>query len=88
MVSVRLTPEEESRLEEIIAQAGFTQKSELIKHLINERWLSIQPGKTFLERMGGAPKHLLSGPSNLSSRAERKKRIKQHLEQRARRRAE
>jgi hypothetical protein len=87
MVNVRLTPEEESKLEEIMARSSFTKKSELIKHLINVRWLSLQPGKTFLERRGGSPVHLLSGPSNLSSKAERKRRITKHLRERARKRA-
>lgn len=87
MVSVRLNPEEDGQLKEIMSHTGALEKSKVIKQLIHERWLVLQTGKTFLERRGGHPTYLLAGPKNLSSRATRKKLIADHLERRARKRA-
>ena len=83
MLSVRLDEETEARLVDILAHEK-TDKSELIRRLITERWLAFQPGKTVVERLGGHPKHLLEGaPKNLSERATRKKAIAAYLVEQA-----
>lgn len=66
MLSVRLDEETEARLAEILAY-DKRNKSELIRRLITERWLSLQSGKTVVERLGGHPKHLLSSSANTYS---------------------
>lgn len=79
MLSVRLDEETEARLTEILAHDKI-DKSELIRRLITERWLSLQSGKTVVERLGGHPKHLLKGaPPNLSERTTRKRAIAAYL---------
>lgn len=79
MLTVRLDEETEARLADILAHEK-TEKSELIRRLITERWLSLQAGKTVVERLGGHPKHLLQdAPPDLSERATRKKAIAAYL---------
>ncbi|MET0099441.1 hypothetical protein, partial [Limnospira platensis] len=57
-----------------------TTSDELIKRLVQERWLSLQPRKTIVERRGGHPEHLLEdAPPDLSERANRKKAIADYL---------
>ena len=82
MLTVRLNEETEVRLADILAHEK-TDKSELIRRLIDERWLALQLGKqTVLERLGGPPQHLFDGPPNLSERKTRKRTIaKRILEQ-------
>lgn len=85
MLSVRLDEETEARLADILAHEK-TDKSEMIRRLITERWLSLQPGKTVVERLGGHPKHLLEGaPKDLSERSTRKKAIAAYLVEQAER---
>ena len=81
MLTVLLDPESEQYLVEILAQEKTTS-SELIKLLLRERWHSLQPLPTVLERMGGYPEQLLEGPGNLSDREVRREAIAQHLQQR------
>lgn len=79
LIAVRLDPETEAHLADIQAYEK-TDKSELIRRLINERWLSLQAGQTLVERMGGHPKHLLEGADpDLSERPNRQKAIAQYL---------
>lgn len=79
LIAVRLDPETEAHLADIQAQEK-TDRSELIRRLINERWLSLQAGQTLVERMGGHPKHLLEGANpNLSERPNRKSAIAKYL---------
>lgn len=79
MLTVRLDKETEARLADILAHEK-TDKSELIRRLIDERWLALQPGKqTVLERLGGAPQHLFDGPPDLSERKTRKRTIAKRL---------
>ena len=79
LIAVRLDPETEAHLADIQAYEK-TDKSELIRRLINERWLSLQAGQTLVERMGGHPKHLLEGADpDLSERPNRKQAIAQYL---------
>lgn len=79
LIAVRLDPETEAHLADIQAYEK-TDKSELIRRLINDRWLSLQAGQTLVERMGGHPKHLLEGADpDLSERPNRQKAIAQYL---------
>jgi hypothetical protein len=58
-----------------------TTSDELIKRLVKERWLSLQPRQTIVERSGGHPEHLLEdAPPDLSERANRKKAIANYLQ--------
>jgi hypothetical protein len=80
MLSVVLDTESEQYLVEILVQEKTTSR-ELIKLLLRERWRSIQPQQTVLERMGGYPEQLLDGPENLSDRDVRRATIAHHLQQ-------
>ncbi len=83
MLTVRLDPETEQKLAEILAHERIANRSELIKRLIQERWLTLSLDKTFVERRGGHPQHLLQdSPPDLSERANRKRAIAEHLQQR------
>jgi hypothetical protein len=82
MLSVRLDEETEKQLADILASEK-TDKSELIRRLIRERWLCLQAGKTFLQRRGSHPVHLLeNAPENLSERSQRKKAIAEYMKKR------
>jgi hypothetical protein len=85
ILSVRLDDEDQDKLEQIIARTNSSQ-TELIKRLINDQWVALQAGKTFLERRGGMPQHLLSGENNASDRDVRKALVAEHLEGRRARR--
>ncbi|QNH57232.1 hypothetical protein [Limnospira indica] len=80
MLNIQLDPETEARLVEILAKEKTTS-DELIKRLVKERWLSLQPRQTIVERRGGHPEHLLEdAPPDLSERANRKKAIAHYLQ--------
>lgn len=83
MLTVRLDGETERQLAELLVHGKDTNRSELIKRLIRERWLSLQLGKTLLERRGEHPQHLLEdAPPNLSERSNRKKAIADYFQKR------
>lgn len=78
MLSVRLDEETKARLADILAHEKV-DKSEIIRRLITERWLSLQAGKqTVVERLGREP-HLFDGPPDLSERQARKRYIAKRL---------
>ncbi|MFP4009618.1 MAG: hypothetical protein ACLFV6_16695 [Spirulinaceae cyanobacterium] len=80
MLNIKLDRETEARLVEILAREKTTS-DELIKRLVKERWLSLQPRQTIVERRGGHPEHLLeNAPPNLSERDTRKKAIADYLQ--------
>ncbi|MEZ2276520.1 MAG: hypothetical protein ACBR12_06345 [Microcoleus sp.] len=82
MLSIELDKETEVYLVEILGREKTTS-DELIKRLVKERWLSLQPRQTIVERRGGHPEHLLEdAPPDLSERANRKKAIQAYLEKR------
>ncbi|WP_434221800.1 hypothetical protein ACOKW7_21965 [Limnospira platensis CENA597] len=65
---------------EILAKEKTTS-DELIKRLVQERWLSLQPRQTIVERLGGHPEHLLEdAPPDLSERTNRKKAMSNYEE--------
>jgi hypothetical protein len=73
MLTVRLDEETERQLADILAHQK-TDKSELIRRLIAERWLNLQAGRILVDRRGRHPQHLLQdAPPDLSERANRKK---------------
>jgi hypothetical protein len=82
MLTIQLDPETESYLTEILEQENTTPE-ELIKHLLHQRWISLQSGKTIVERRGGHPEHLLqNAPVDLSERENRKRVIADYLTKR------
>lgn len=83
MFTVRLDEETEGQLADILAHEKDNNRSELIKRLIRDRWLTLQLGKTLVERRGGHPQHLLQdAPADLSERANRKRAITDYLKKR------
>ena len=87
MITITLNDEAEKYLVEILAQEKTTS-NELLQRLLHQHWQTLHPQKTFLERRGGHPQHLLNGPSNLSDRDIRKQIIADHVKQRHERRQE
>lgn len=87
MLTITLTDEAEKYLVEILAQEKITS-GELLQRMLHRHWQDLQPRKTFLERRGGHPQHLLNGSGNLSDRDVRKKNIAEHIEQRHKHRQE
>jgi hypothetical protein len=83
MLTVRLDPETEQKLADIIAHERDVNRSSLVKRLILERWLTLNLDNTFVERRGGHPQHLLqNAPPDLSERSTRKQAISDYLKQR------
>ncbi|HCF30230.1 MAG TPA: hypothetical protein DEV81_24220 [Cyanobacteria bacterium UBA11049] len=78
LIAVRLDPKTEAHLADILAHEK-TDRSELIRRLINRRWLSLQAGKqTIIERIAREP-HLFDGSPGLSDRNVRKRYIAKRL---------
>lgn len=85
-LTVKLTENEQSRLDAIAAAMRASNQSEVVRMLINEKFDSLQSDKTLVERRGGHPQHLLDGVSDLSERSLRKKIIAKKLVAKAERR--
>ncbi len=82
MLSLELDHQTEAYLVDILAKEK-TNSEELMKRLIYERWLSLQPRKTIVERRGGHPQHLLQdAPPDLSLRENRKKAVAEYIKKR------
>jgi hypothetical protein len=83
MLSIRLDPETEQQLADILSHEQAADCSEIVKRLIKERWLTLGLAHTFAERRVDHPQHLLQdAPSNLSGRSTRKQKIADYLKQR------
>ncbi|MCU0535955.1 MAG: ribbon-helix-helix domain-containing protein [Hydrococcus sp. Prado102] len=83
MLTVRLDEETEQKLADLLASEKAPNRSELIKRLIRDRWLTLQLGKTVVERQRGHPQHLLQdAPTDLSERSQRKSAIADYLQKR------
>ncbi len=83
MLTVRLDEETEQKLADLVAHEKDTNRSELVKRLIRERWLTLQAGRTLIERRGGHPQHLLQdAPADMSERSNRKAVIAEYLKNR------
>lgn len=76
MLTVRLDEETEKQLADILAHEKASNRSELIKRLIRDRWVALQLDQTIVEKRGGHPQHLLENASvDLSERSQRKQAI-------------
>ena len=84
-LNVRLSDEYESKLSQILALTRM-DKSQLTRKMIDEQWIALQAGKSFVERRGGHPKHLLNDSKVSSERTGRKATLANHFEERASRR--
>ncbi len=84
-LNVRLNDEYEERLSQILVVTRM-DKSELTRKMIDDQWLALQGGKTFVERRGGHPKYLLNDPTIGSERAARKVALASHFAEKAERR--
>lgn len=83
MLTLELDPETEQQLAELLNHHPNTNQTELIKRLIRQHWLTLQLGKTIVERRGGHPQYLLeNAPPDLSERANRKRQIATYLQNR------
>jgi hypothetical protein len=71
MLNITLDAESAEYLTKILTQENITS-DELVKRLLHDRWLALQPQPTILERMGGYPEVLLQGSVDLSDRDVRK----------------
>lgn len=80
MLNVRLSEEDEKKLDEILTKTKM-DRSSLVRKMIADQWMALQLGKTFVERAGGHPKHLLNGPGNLSDPKVQKAEIAKALEE-------
>jgi hypothetical protein len=85
MLNITLDAESAEYLTEILTQESITS-DQLVKPLLHERWLALQPRKTILERMGGYPEVLLQGPVELSDRDFRKAKVLKQVQARHNRR--
>ena len=83
-LNVRLNDEYEEKLGQILALTRM-DKSELTRKMIDEQWIALQAGKTFLQRRGGHPKYLLNDKNVSSERADRKKALADHFAEKAER---
>lgn len=63
MLTVRLDEETEGQLADILAHEKDTNRSELIKRIIRDRWLTLQLGKSVVERRGWASSASTTGCS-------------------------
>jgi hypothetical protein len=74
MLNITLDAESAEYLTKILTQENITS-DELVKRLLHDRWLALQPQPTVLERMGGYPEVLLQGSVDLSDRDVRKAQV-------------
>jgi hypothetical protein len=82
-LTVRLDDQEEYKLQQIVEALNAESQSALIRNWIEEKWNALQSDLTFVERRGGHPQHLLSGPVDGSERAKRKSKLAERFEQKA-----
>ncbi len=84
-LNVRLDDEYESKLSQILAITRM-DKSQLTRKMIDDQWVALQAGRSFVERRGGHPKHLLNDSSISSERGNRKAALANHFTDKASRR--
>jgi hypothetical protein len=78
-LTVRLNDDEDRKLQQIVQSLHVSDRSSAIRELIEEKWRALQSSKSFVERRGGHPVHLLQGASNASDRDARKRVISDKL---------
>lgn len=78
-LTVRLDPETERFLKELVAETG-QDRSSLIRQLIHERWQQRQPTPSISQRLGGHPAAFLDTlPPGSAERAQRRRLLDQRL---------
>jgi hypothetical protein len=82
-LTVRLDDQDEFKLQQIVEAENAESQSALIRNWIDEKWNALQSTRTFVERRGGHPQHLLSAPADSSERASRKSKLAERFEQKA-----
>ena len=84
-LNVRLPDDYESKLSQIMAITRM-DKSQLTRKMIDDQWVALQAGRSFVERRGSHPKHLLNDPAVSSERSNRKVALAAHYTDKASRR--
>jgi len=84
-LNVRLPQEYQSKLNQILAITRM-DKSQLTRKMIDDQWVALQAGRSFVERRGGHPKHLLNDSTVSSERSKRKAALGAHFVEKASRR--
>jgi hypothetical protein len=82
-LTVRLDAQEEKWLQEIVEALKADSQSTVIRKMIEDKWNALQAERTFVERRGGHPVHLLGGQGDDSQRANRKAELASHYADRA-----
>lgn len=78
-LSVRLDAEENDKLDQIVRTLQASDRSSAVRALIEEKWRSLQEHKSFVQRRGGHPVHLLHGSKHSSERDVRKSTVSESL---------
>jgi hypothetical protein len=83
-LTVRLDPETEHCLKELLAATGL-ERSSLIRQLIRERWQQRQPFPSIVQQLGGHPAAFLDTvPPGCAEREQRRRMLAQRLAERHR----
>lgn len=82
-LTVRLDPEEESKLKQIADLLNVENQSEAIRKMIHDTWAALQSNLTFVERRGGHPEVWFEGRPDLSERATRNALLNEYYEEKA-----
>lgn len=80
-ISAKFSDDDHEKLNQICESLQI-DKSEALRRSVQQAWLALQLGRTFLERAGGHPKHLLNADKPAGSdKASRRKEISKYLEE-------
>lgn len=82
-ISIRLSAQDGDKLAQLLIATQSKSQSDLIRKLINDQWVAMQAGRTFVERRGGHPENLLRGNPNDSERSRRKSEVGKLISERA-----
>lgn len=81
-LTVRLDPDTEHCLQELMAETG-QDKSSLIRQLIKERWQQRQPAPSITQQLGGHPARFLDTlPPGSATRESRRQLLTERLQTR------
>ena len=84
-LNVKLDHEYEAKLSQILAITKMN-KSQLTRKMIDDQWVALQADKSFVERRGSRPTHLLNDFTISSERGSRKAALADHFIDKASRR--
>lgn len=80
-ISANFSDDDHEKLNQICESLQI-DKSEALRRSVQQAWLALQLGRTFLEQAGGHPKHLLNADKPAGSdKASRRKEISKYLEE-------